>query len=91
MDELPGNCTIWGERNDVDAFYQAADLFVFNSIIELNPLCIKESLSWKTPVLFRDLPTYSGSYNNNEDAYYMTYDDPKNIYQILEILGFIKK
>ena len=91
MDELPGNCTIWGERNDVDVFYQAADLFVFNSTVELNPLCIKESLSWKTPVLFRNLPTYSDSYNNNENAHYMTDDDSKNVYKILEILGFIKK
>ena len=91
MDNLPENCTNWGERNDVDIFYQAADLFVFNSIIELNPLCIKESLSWKTPVLFRNLPTYSDSYNNNEDAHYMDSDDSKNIYSILEILGFIKK
>jgi 1,2-diacylglycerol-3-alpha-glucose alpha-1,2-galactosyltransferase len=91
MDKLPENCTIWGERNDVDMFYQAADLFVFNSIFELNPLCIKESLSWKTPVLFRNLPTYLDSYNNNENAYYMDNDDSKNIYTILEILGFIKK
>ena len=91
IDKLPENCTIWGERNDVDIFYQAADLFVFNSIFELNPLCIKESLSWKTPVLFRNLATYLDSYNNNENAHYMDNDDSKNIYTILEILGFIKK
>jgi glycosyltransferase involved in cell wall biosynthesis len=91
MDDLPKNCTVWGERNDVDTFYQAADLFVFNSIFELNPLCIKESLSWKTQVLFRNLPTYSDSYNNNNNAHYMSDDDSKNVYKILEILGFIKK
>jgi glycosyltransferase involved in cell wall biosynthesis len=91
MDSLPGNCKIWGERNDVDVFYQAADLFVFSSVVELNPLCIKESLSWKTPVLFRNLPTYTNSYNNSENAYYMSDDEDKNVYKILEILGFIKK
>jgi glycosyltransferase involved in cell wall biosynthesis len=91
MENLPKNCKVWGERNDVDVFYQASDLFVFTSTVELNPLCIKEALSWKTPVLFRNLPTYSNSYNSNDSAYYMTEDDQKNIYKILEILGFIKK
>lgn len=91
MNDLPKNCRIWGERNDVDLFYQASDLFVFNSILELNPLCVKESLSWNTPVLFRNLPTYSNSYNGNENAHYIVDDDDKNIYKILEILGFIKK
>jgi glycosyltransferase involved in cell wall biosynthesis len=91
MEILPKNCKVWGERNDVDVFYQASDLFVFTSTVELNPLCIKESLSWKTPVLFRNLPTYSNSYNSNDSAYYMSDDDQKNIYKILEILGFIKK
>ena len=91
MDNLPKNCKVWGERNDVDVFYQASDLFVFTSVVELNPLCIKEALSWKTPVLFRNLPTYSNSYNSNDNSYYMDNDDQKNVYRILEILGFIKK
>jgi len=91
MKELPSNCRVWGERSDVDTFYQAADLFVFTSVFELNPLCIKESLSWKTPVIFRNLETYSNSYNNNDLAYYLTEDLEKNVYRILEILGFIKQ
>jgi glycosyltransferase involved in cell wall biosynthesis len=91
MRDLPINCRIWGERNDVDTFYQAADLFVFTSVFELNPLCIKESLSWKTPVIFRNLDTYSNSYNDNNLSYYLTEDLEKNVYKILEILGFIKQ
>ena len=28
---IPENCVIWGERNDVEDFYQNCDLFLFNS------------------------------------------------------------
>lgn len=91
MSDLPDNCRVWGERSDVDNFYQAADLFVFTSVFELNPLCLKESLSWKTPILFRNLDTYSNSYMDNDLAHYLTEDLEKNEYKILEILGFIKK
>jgi len=91
MKDLPSNCKVWGERSDVDSFYQAADLFVFTSVFELNPLCIKESLSWKTPVIFRNLETYWNCYSNNDLAHYLTEDPEKNVYKILEILGFLKK
>jgi len=88
---LPANCKIWGERDDVDTFYQAADLFVFPSNFELNPLCVKESLSWKLPVLMRNLETYSNTYTGNELVHYIQNDDVKDTQKILEILGFIKK
>jgi glycosyltransferase involved in cell wall biosynthesis len=38
MKNVPSNCVVWGERNDVDKFYQAADMFYFSSTLELNPL-----------------------------------------------------
>jgi autotransporter strand-loop-strand O-heptosyltransferase len=56
----PDNCILWGERADVDAFYSAMDLFLFTSKFELNPLVVKEALSWGMPVLMRALPTYDG-------------------------------
>jgi len=91
MKDLPSNCRVWGERSDVDTFYQAADLFAFTSVFELNPLCIKESLSWKTPVLFRNLDTYANFYEGNGLAHYLSDDVEKNIYKILKIIGFIKE
>lgn len=91
MKDLPSNCKIWGERNDVDSFYQASDLFVFTSNFELNPLCVKESLSWKLPLMMRNLETYSNSYNNDPLVHYIEGDDTKDTQKILEILGFIKK
>ena len=52
--DLP-NCRIWGERSDVDAFYSCMDLFLFPSIRELNPLCVKEALSWGMPVIMNKI------------------------------------
>jgi len=49
------NCRIWGERADVDTFYSCMDLFLFPSIRELNPLCVKEALSWGMPVIMNKI------------------------------------
>lgn len=65
MEHKPNNCIVWGERNDVDKFYEASDLFYFSSKLELNPLSIKEALSYKLPCLFRKLHTYLDTYDNN--------------------------
>lgn len=63
MENLPKNCFIWGERNDVDLFYAAADLMYFPSKNELNPLCIKEALAYKLPVLAYNLDPYLNKYD----------------------------
>ena len=60
----PDNCRLWGEQTDVDKFYAAMDKFLFTSKRELNPLVIKEALSWQMPVFMRNLPSYCGKYNN---------------------------
>ncbi len=62
--EKPTNCTVWGERSDVDDFYAAMDLFLFTSMTELNPLVIKEAVSWSMPVFMRNLPAYCGVYDS---------------------------
>jgi FkbM family methyltransferase len=66
---LPSNCKVWGERDDVDLFYQAADLVIFPSIPlfndkETSPLVIKEAISWKSPLLLRNLPVYVDMYQD---------------------------
>lgn len=45
------NYRIWGERYDVDIFMSCMDLFLFPSKKELNPLTIRESLSWGMEVI----------------------------------------
>ena len=94
MRDLPENCVIWGERNDTDLFYQAADLFVFTSTWELNPIVIKESLSWNLPILMRRLEPYLDQYDNNPLVHYLSkdnlfYDREFNVRKIKELLGFI--
>jgi glycosyltransferase involved in cell wall biosynthesis len=94
MQNIPSNCKIWGERHDTDLFYQAADLFVFNSTWELNPIVIKESLSWGLPIMMRRLPSYMDDYDSNPLVHYFAKDwhkkdDDYNVIKIKEILGFI--
>ena len=74
MKHKPENCVIWGERNDVDTFYAACDMFYFSSILELNPLSVKEALSYKMPSIFRKLHTYLDTYDNNPLVTYINDD-----------------
>jgi len=74
MKYVPENCVIWGERDDVDKFYSAVDMFYFASKIELNPLSVKEALSHKLPSIFRKLHTYLDTYDNNPLVTYINDD-----------------
>ena len=91
MKDLPSNCKIWGERHDVDLFLQSADLFLFTSKFELNPLAIKEALSYKIPSMFYNLETYSQTYNSNNLVTFLVPSPEINAYKILHLLGFVKK
>lgn len=62
----PENCVIWGERKNVEEFYTAADEMWFTSTFELNPLCVKEALSYGLPVTMRRLETYGTTYDKNK-------------------------
>ena len=62
MQDLPANCHIYGERNDVETFYQIADAVVFNSTWECNPLTVRQSLGWNIPVMARNLSQYHEMY-----------------------------
>jgi len=74
MKHKPDNCIVWGERNDVEKFYAACDLFYFSSLLELNPLSIKEALSFEMPSIFRRLHTYLDTYDNNPLVTYINDD-----------------
>ena len=62
MKNIPDNVKIWGERADVATFMKAADIFMFNSINECNPLVLKEALSHNLPIVSRLLPSYPKKY-----------------------------
>jgi hypothetical protein len=88
MEIKPDNCVVWGERDDVDLFIQACDVHLFSSILELNPLSIKESLEYEKPTMIFNLSTYKGKYDNQKNVYFLIGDsveDSKNLLKILEI------
>ena len=58
MKDLPANVKVWGERHDIHTFMIAADVFMFNSTWECNPLVVREAISYGLPVLTRNLPQY---------------------------------
>ena len=81
---------IWGERSDVDNFYEAADLFLFTSKGNSNdketmPLVIREALSWKLPILIYNLEVYQ-NYFDNYPVNYLQEDFLQNITQIKNML-----
>ena len=86
MDFKPTNCVVWGERNDTDMFYKACDLFYFSSTLELNPLSIKEALSYGLPSIFRRLHTFLDTYDNTDLVTYIDDDIYKTKNLLLETL-----
>jgi glycosyltransferase involved in cell wall biosynthesis len=90
VSKTPGNCRIWGERNDVDLFYEACDVFYFPSTYELNPLSVKEALSWKLPTFLRRLHTYHGKYDTNNLVTYIDENIEENYKKLLQKIISIK-
>jgi hypothetical protein len=84
MKNKPENCKIWGERKDVENFLSACDIFYFSSIFELNPLVVKEALSWKMPVLMYNLHTYLGTYSKEKNVHFL--NPQKNLVENEKIL-----
>lgn len=62
MKDVPKNVTIWGERVDTDVFLKAADVFMFNSVWECNPLVLREAISRNKKIIARDLPQYKNMF-----------------------------
>tara|TARA_R100000541_G_scaffold59238_1_gene72447 strand:+ start:218 stop:1183 length:966 start_codon:yes stop_codon:yes gene_type:complete len=86
MENKPENCIVWGEREDTDKFYQACDLFYFSTKLELFPLVVRESLSYKLPIMMKKLHTYLDTYDNNELVYYIEDNIEDNKNKLLNIL-----
>ena len=64
MENLPRNVRVWGERDDIDVFMKAADVFMFNSTWECNPLVLREAISYGLPIMARDLPQYENMFTD---------------------------
>ena len=58
MKNLPSNVKVWGEKDNVSDFMAAADVLMFNSTWECNPLVLREGISYGLKILARNLPQY---------------------------------
>jgi autotransporter strand-loop-strand O-heptosyltransferase len=58
MKDLPINVVVWGEKDNIDNFMRGADIFMFNSTWECNPLVLREAISYGLPIIARNLPQY---------------------------------
>ena len=84
MNDKPDNLTWWNERTDVDAFYQAMDLFLFtsrgtNNDKETMPLVIREAVSNQIPILIHNLPVYLNYWDDYNVNYLDTTDFSYNL------------
>lgn len=84
MKNIPSNVKVWGERSDVGVFMDAADIFMFNSTYECNPLVLREAISHGLKILSRNLPQYMNMFTD----YITTIDgDLLSIkYKLLELI-----
>jgi len=87
MEDLPYNVYVWGEREDAQDFMKAADIIMFNSTWECNPLVLREAISIGKPIIARNLPQYEDMFTP-----YITDLDPYFLRnQIVEIIHDPKK
>jgi autotransporter strand-loop-strand O-heptosyltransferase len=63
MKDLPDNVIVWGERDDIWKAMRVADIFMFNSTWECNPLVLREAISYGLPIIAHNLPQYVGMYD----------------------------
>jgi len=90
--DTPPNLTWWNERTDVDAFYQAMDLFLFTSRGSINdketmPLVIREAISYQIPTLIYNLEVYQNYFDKFDTVNYLEFDSfEKNCELIKEIV-----
>jgi len=100
MENLPDNCIVHGESNDVPKFIKRCDMFLFPSKgdkgnKELNPIAIKEALEHPhIPKMMYNLDVYCNKYNDYDDVTYLTgdsYNDAMNLKDILNLEEYTKE
>ena len=64
MKDLPINAVVWGEKDNIDTFMRGADIFMFNSTWECNPLVLREAISYGLPIIARNLPQYGDMFTD---------------------------
>jgi len=84
MKDIPSNVIVWGERNDVHLFMKSADVLMFNSTWECNPLVLREAASYGLKILSRNLPQYMDMFIQYITPIYDNLQSTKN--KLLQLL-----
>ena len=63
MGNLPSNIKVWGEKSNVEMYMRWADIFMFNSTWECNPLVLREAISFGKPIIAHNLPQYGSMFD----------------------------
>ena len=64
MQDVPPNCHMHGERGDAYKWLIMADVMLFTSTWECNPIVLAEATSYNTKIMAFDLPQYGGQWTN---------------------------
>ena len=62
MQDLPPNVFVLGEREDTAKYFKMADLMLFTSNFECNPIVLKEAISNNTKIMAYNLEHYGDEY-----------------------------
>ena len=92
MNNKPENCIVWGEKDNVNEFLEASDLFMFPSKgdrnnKELNPIAIKEAIEYGIPMMMYNLDVYCGKYDKLPQVKFLTGDIGNDVSNMLDILN----
>jgi len=71
LPKKPLNCILWGERDDVDSFLNIADVHILPSKAELNPISLKEALSYDIPCLCSDIETIRTNFGDDPNIHWL--------------------
>jgi len=64
MQNVPPNCHVHGERSDTHKWLIMADVMLFTSTWECNPIVLAEAASYNTKIMAFDLPQYGGQWTS---------------------------
>lgn len=92
VDNLPSNCILHGEKDNVHDYILAADLFLFTSEgnpndKELNPLVIREAMRKRClPKLIFNLDVYLKRYDNATNMHFLSGDIKTDVEQLKSLV-----
>ncbi len=62
MESIPPNVIVWGEKDNTKDYFKLADLMLFTSTWECNPIVLKEAISNNIKIMANNLDHYGEEY-----------------------------